>query len=222
MVERLPLVYPILDSSFIPAIDRADFLDRLGRSLTDAGVTLLEYRNKSGTDAEVLRDARILRATMASAPTPGSIRLVMDDRVDVALAAGFDGVHVDAGDLPPAEARLLMGDGSIVGSSASDETELLKAIYAGVDYIAFGPIFPTTTKQTWVAPMGIEGVRRFREFANGSGHGGKIKLVAAAGITLETAVDVLEAGADAVAVAAAIFGKANPAGEFKRWMSTLR
>jgi thiamine-phosphate pyrophosphorylase len=142
--------------------------------------------------------------------------LVMDDRVDVAMSAGFNGVHVDAGDLPPADARSLMGSAAIIGTSASDEAQLDEALAAPVDYIAFGPIFPTTTKQTSAAPIGVEGVRRFRAQA-----GRGPKLVAAAGITLDTAPAILRAGADAVAVSAAIFSKPDPAAEFMRWLEVL-
>jgi thiamine-phosphate pyrophosphorylase len=200
-------VYPILDASFIPVTGRAEFLDRLGRELADAGVRLLEYRNKTGTDAEVLVDARVLRLAMPLAT------LIMDDRVDVALAARFDGAHVDAGDLPPAEARLLMGVEATIGTSASSEGQLAEALTSGADYIAFGPVFPTSTKQTSVPPIGLEGVTRFRALA-----GVAPVLVAAAGITLETAPEVLAAGADVVAVSAAIFQKDHPAAEFRRWM----
>jgi thiamine-phosphate pyrophosphorylase len=210
----VPKVYPILDSSVIPVVSRVGFLDRLGQSLADAGVWLLEYRNKTDTDAEVLADARVLRAAMPWAA------LVLDDRVDVALAAGFDGVHVDAGDLPPADARFLMGVEATIGTSASSEAQLTGALASGADYIAFGPIFPTTTKQTSAAPMGVEGVRQFRAVA-----GPDAVLVAAAGITLETAPAILEAGANAVAVSAAIFragnSRGNPAAEFRRWMDLL-
>jgi len=206
----LPKVYPILDSSCIPASGREAFLERLGLSMTDAGVRLLEYRNKIGTDAEVLADARILRSAMSS------VKLIMDDRVDVAMAARFDGVHVDAGDLTPTDARFLLGEEATVGTSASDEAELLAALNSGADYVAFGPVFPTATKQTAARPIGIEGVRRFRAVA-----GAGPLLVAAAGITLETAPGILEAGADAVAVAAGIFRAADPAAEFRRWMAVL-
>jgi thiamine-phosphate pyrophosphorylase len=213
-------VYPILDSSFVPVSGRAAFLDRLGRSLTDADVRLLEYRNKTATDAEVLADARVLRAAMPA----GQVKLILDDRVDVALVAGFDGVHVDAGDLPPADARRLLGAERVVGTSASSEAQLLEATglagdLAGnlaVDYIAFGPVFATTTKQTSAALLGIDGVRRFRGIA-----GPGTVLVAAAGITLETAASILAAGADSVAVAAAIFRCESPAAEFRRWMAVL-
>jgi len=146
----------------------------------------------------------------------GQVKLVLDDRVDVAMAARFDGVHVDTGDLSPADARLLLGPEATVGTSASTEVDLLAALESGADYVAFGPVFPTTTKQTSALPIGIEGVRRFRAAA-GSGPW----LVAAAGITLETAPHILEAGADAVAVAAAIFRTDDPAAEFRRWMTAL-
>ncbi|WP_263352171.1 thiamine phosphate synthase [Acidicapsa acidisoli] len=205
-----PKIYPILDVSVFPAVGRGEFLDRLGRSLADAGVRLMEYRNKIGTDAEVLSDARILRVAMPLA------KLVMDDRVDVALAAAFDGVHVDAGDLPPAEARKLLGAAALIGTSASTQAQLMKSLARGTDYIAFGPVFPTTTKQTSVPPIGVEGVARFRATA-----GAKPVLVAAAGITLDTAPAILRAGADVVAVSAAIFRSQDPAVEFSRWMATL-
>jgi thiamine-phosphate pyrophosphorylase len=208
----VPVIYPILDVSFLPANGRASFLDQLGRSLTDAGVTMLEYRNKPGSDAEVLADARILRAAMPRT----QVRLILDDRVDVALAAGFDGAHVDTGDMPPADARHLMGGASIIGTSASDETNLGNALTQPVDYIAFGPIFPTTTKQTSAQPIGIEGVHHFRNLA-----GPEAVLVAAAGITLETAPAILAAGASSVAVASAIFRTADPAAEFRRWIANL-
>jgi thiamine-phosphate pyrophosphorylase len=206
----LPLVYPILDSSVIPAADRAVFLDRLGRSLADVDVRLMEYRNKNGTDAEVLADARILRRTMPAAT------LVMDDRVDVALAAEFDGAHVDAGDLPVADARRLLGTDRMVGTSAGTQAQLMAALASGADYIAFGPVYPTTTKQTSAAPIGVEGVRRFREHA-----GPAPVLVAAAGITLQIAPALLEAGASAVAVSAAIFRQVDPAAQFRRWIEAL-
>src|SRR5664280_2435290 len=100
-----PKVYPILDTSIVPAAGRADFLRRLGGSLAEAGVTLLEYRNKTGADTELLADARILRAALPA----GQVKLILDDRADLIEQIGFDGVHVDAGDTTPADARRLLG-----------------------------------------------------------------------------------------------------------------
>lgn len=206
----LPKVYPILDSAIVPTVGRVGFLDRLAQSLADAGVWVMEYRNKPDSDAQVLEDARVLRAAMPWAA------LILDDRVDVAMAAGFDGVHVDAGDLPPLDARSLMGAEATIGTSAGSEAQLSEALASGADYIAFGPVFPTTTKQTSAAPIGIDGVRRFRAQA-----GAGPLLVAAAGITLETAPEILAAGADCVAVSAAIFRAGDSAAEFRRWMEVL-
>jgi thiamine-phosphate pyrophosphorylase len=207
-----PKVYPILDSSFIPSIDRSEFLRRLGGSLLDVGVTLLEYRNKTGTDAQILADAAILRGTLPSE----KVKLILDDRVDLVKSTGFDGAHVDSGDLPPAEARRLLGPDSIIGTFGGSDSLLPGILAAPVDYFAIGPVFTTTTKQTDKRPIGIAGVKRLRELA-----GPEVVLTAAAGITLETAPAVLAAGASAVAVAAAIFGTPDPAAELKHWIDHL-
>ena len=212
MLWPFPKVYPILDASIIPTASRAEFLHRLGSDLAEAGVTLLEYRNKSGSDAQIVADAVALR-TALSAP---NIKLILDDRVDLVEQTGFDGVHVDAGDLPPAETRALLGPDRIVGTFGGSDTLLPDILEAPVDYLAIGPVYPTMTKQTSNAPIGPGGVRRLREQA-----GPEKILTAAAGITLDTAPAVLAAGASAVAVSAAIFRSPNPAAEFRRWLTVL-
>jgi thiamine-phosphate pyrophosphorylase len=212
MAFSFPKIYPILDSSFIPAAGRADFLDRLGRRLADAGVTLLQYRNKTGQDLEILADAGTLRAAM---PSP-QVKLILDDRADLVEQTGFDGVHVDSGDVSPMEARRMLGPDRIVGTFGGSTAFLPGILDAPVEYWAVGPVYRTTTKQTDKAPIGPEGVRRMRELA-----GPDRVLTCAAGITVETAPLVLAAGASAVAVAAAIFRAADPASEFRRWMAAL-
>jgi thiamine-phosphate pyrophosphorylase len=212
MAFSFPKIYPILDASTIPATDRQQFLHRLGSELAEAGVTLLEYRNKTGSDAELLADAATLRRAM---PAP-KVKLILDDRADLVDSAWFDGVHVDAGDISPAEARQLLGPDRIVGTFGGSDALLPGILEAPADYLAVGPVFPTTTKQTSKSPIGIEGVRRMRALA-----GLDRILTAAAGITLETAPAVLAAGASAVAVSAAIFRSSNPAAEFRRWRAVL-
>ncbi len=213
MAFRFPAIYPILDSSFIPARGRAAFLRDLGSALADAGVTLLEYRNKAGSDSELHADAEILRAAMPEGP----VKLILDDRADLVCAVGFDGVHVDAGDATVREARRQVGPGRIVGTFGGGAEGLIPAILdEPADYFAIGPVFTTTTKLTDKQPIGIDGVRRLREEA-----GPGVVLTAAAGITLETAPLVLDAGASAVAVAAAIFAAADPAAEYLRWRERL-
>lgn len=208
----LPHIYPILDSSYIPESGRAAFLRDLGTSLADAGVTMLEYRNKNGSDDELRADAEVLRAAMPEE----RVKLILDDRAHLVCDVGFDGVHVDAGDVSPQEARRIVGPGRIVGTFGGSESLLPGILDQPVNYWAVGPVYRTTTKETDKAPIGPDGVRRLRQQA-----GPDVLLTAAAGITLETACLVLDAGANAVAVAAALFGAADPASEFRRWKERL-
>ncbi len=212
MAFSFPKVYPILDASTIPAVGRSEYLRRVGRSMRDAGVTLLEYRNKTGSDAEVLADASFLRAVM---PVQ-NVKLILDDRAYLVDQVDFDGVHVDAGDISPAEARRLLGPNRIVGAFGGSDSLLPGILDEPVDYLAIGPVYTTTTKQTAKPPIGLEGVRRLREQA-----GPARVLTAAAGITLETAPLVLAAGATTVAVSAAIFRNPDPAAEFRKWKALL-
>jgi len=213
MSFSFPKIYPILDTSFIPADSRAPFLRRLGGELTDAGVTLLEYRNKSGSDADLIADAEILRAAMPA----GKMKLILDDRADLVEQIGFDGVHVDAGDLKPSEARSLLGPDRIIGTFGGGAAGMVPGILATpADYFSIGAVFTTRTKQTSSPLIGMEGVRRLREEA-GTGP----VLVAIGGITLATATEALATGASAVAVAGAIFRHKDPAAEFRRWMAEL-
>ena len=216
MAFLFPRIYPILDSATIPAAGRGEFLRRVGSELAEAGVTLLEYRNKRGTDAEIIADVQILRVAMA-AP---NIKLILNDRVDLVEQVGFDGVHVDAGDASPGEARRLLGAARIIGTFGGPAIaggSLLPGILEEpVDYWAIGPVFPTQTKETSKTPIGAAGVRRLRAQA-----GPGPALTAAGGITLESAGEVLAAGATSVAVSAAIFRAADPAAELRKWFRAL-
>jgi len=211
-VYRFPRVYPILDASFIPAIGRVEFLRRLGGGLAEAGVTLLEYRNKTGAEAELLSDAAILRAALPA----GQVKLILDDRADLVEKIGFDGVHLDAGDVKPAEARKLLGPDRIIGTFGGSSALLPGVLAEPADYLSIGPVFPTRTKQTSTPPIGMEGVRRLRAEA-----GPGPVLVAIGGITLATAAEALSAGATVVAIAGALFRQPDPAAEFRRWMAEL-
>ena len=213
MAISLPKIYPILDASFIPATGRAEFLRRLGGELAAAGVTLLEYRNKTSGDAELLADAEILRAAL---PT-GEVKLILDDRTDLIERVGFDGVHVDSGDLSPAEARRLLGPERIVGTFGGGASGFNPGILATpADYFSIGPVFATRTKQTISPLIGMDGIRRLRAEA-----GPGPALVAIGGITLATAAEALSAGATVVAIAGALFRQPDPAAEFRRWIREL-
>ncbi len=209
---NFPKIYPILDASVIPSEKRGEFLLRLACGLADAGVTLLEYRNKTGPVTELIADAAILRAALHGP----EVRLVLDDRADLVEIMGFDGVHVDAGDVSVAEARRMLGPDRVVGTFGGSEALLDGILQEPADYFSIGPVGRTETKQTSKAPIGADGVRRLREQA-----GLEPVLVAAGGITLENAAAVLAAGASSVAVSAAIFRAADPAAEFRRWRREL-
>jgi thiamine-phosphate pyrophosphorylase len=211
--NQWPKVYPILDASFIPPTGRAEFLRRLGGGLAEAGVTLLEYRNKTGAETELLADAAILRAALPSK----QVKLILDDRADLIDKIGFDGVHVDAGDLLPAEARSLLGPDRIIGTFGGGAAGLLPGILeAPADYFSIGPVFATRTKQTSSPLIGMDGVKRLRAEA-----GPGPVLVAIGGITLATAAEALSAGATFVAIAGALFRQPDPAAEFRRWLVAL-
>jgi thiamine-phosphate pyrophosphorylase len=212
MSYSFPKIYPILDVSFIPATGRAEFLYRLGASLAEAGVTLLEYRNKTGADAELLADAEILRAALPA----GQVKLILDDRADLIEKIGFDGAHVDSGDLTPAQARQLLGADKIIGTFGGGAALVPGILETPADYFSIGVVFPTRTKQVSAPPIGIEGVRRLRELA-----GPGPVLVAVGGITLATAPAALAAGATLVAIAGALFRQPDPAAEFRRWLAEL-
>ena len=213
MAFSFPKIYPILDVSFLPTQGRAGFLRRLGGELTDAGLTLLEYRNKSGNDAELLSDAMILRTAIPA----GKVKLILDDRADLIEQLGFDGVHVDAGDLKPSEARTLIGPDRIIGTFGGGATGMIPGILATpADYFSIGPVFATRTKQTSSPLIGMKGVSQLRSEA-----GPKPVLVAIGGITLATAGEAFDAGASVVAVAGAIFRQPDPAAEFRRWVAEL-
>lgn len=197
---QLSKLYPILDSAFLPTENRESFLRMLSASLLDAGVTLLQYRNKQGSDREQLEDARILRESLPG----GRVQLIMNDRADLAVLAGFDGVHVGQTDLSPAAARRVVGESSIVGVSTHNREQLQEAVASVADYVAIGPVFATTSKQNPDPVVGLEAVRLARSLTSKP-------VVAIGGIGLENANTVLEAGASSVAVISAVFAAPDPA-----------
>lgn len=197
---RFPVLYPILDADIVlPNTgsgnhqERWDRLRSLVRALAEAGVEILQYRNKRDPDVVVAEDLLAIREAA------GSIRLILNDRAALVSAAGWDGVHVGQDDLPPEEARQMVGRNALVGISTHNEAQMIVANREPVDYIAIGPVFPTVTKRDASPLIGLEGVARARALT-------EKPLIAIGGITRETAPSVYDAGADAVAVIGAIFG----------------
>jgi thiamine-phosphate pyrophosphorylase len=192
----LPRLYPILDSSFLPSsgLAREERLRGLTAELLTAGVTLLQYRNKTGGEAEILADALVLRA---AAPV-GACILMLNDYPELAVRAGFDGVHVGQNDMAPDAARAILGPDRVLGVSTHNAEQLVAAGLTSVDYVAIGPVFSTASKLDPDPVVGVEGVRQARMLT-------KKPLVAIGGITLDNCKSVLDAGADSVAVISSLF-----------------
>ena len=184
-MNQLPRLYPILDSALFPD---AGTMFTAANELAAAGCTLLQYRNKSGSARQMLAEARELRARLGA-----GVKLIMNDRADLCLAAGFDGLHVGQDDLLPEAARKIIGPTRWLGVSTHNPEQLAEADKTSADYLAIGPVFATTSKANPDPVVGLEGVRRARELT-------RKPLVAIGGITRANARSVIEAGADAVAV----------------------
>jgi thiamine-phosphate pyrophosphorylase len=190
-VISVPRLYPIVDAAcFATAEDLISFADQLVAS----GCTLLQYRNKSGNARVMLDQARSLRRQLrARAPAPHGLKLIMNDRADLCLIAEFDGVHVGQDDLLPESVRSIIGTGRWLGVSTHNPEQIEEADRTSADYLAIGPVFSTSSKDRPDPVVGLEGVRRARQFT-------RKPLVAIGGITRANAASVIEAGADSVAV----------------------
>jgi len=187
----LPRLYPILDAGLFP---NALALITAAEELASAGVTLIQYRNKSGNAGGMLEQARELRRqSRARAPAPHRLKLIMNDRADLCLAAEFDGVHVGQEDLSPESVRAIIGSGRWLGVSTHNPEQMREADLTSADYLAIGPVFSTSSKEKPDPVVGLEGVRRARSLT-------QKPLVAIGGITRANAASVIEAGADSVAV----------------------
>jgi len=182
---RLPRVYPITDTQ-ISGLSHAEQV----ALFADGGATVVQLRDKHASSLRFYEQAK---AALDVANKRG-VQLIINDRVDIALAIGAAGVHLGQDDLAPEAARRLLGDDAIIGYSTHSQPQLVEAIKLPVDYVAFGPIFQTATKENPDPVVGLAGLRTIRE-AIGNG-----PLVAIGGITLTNARGVIEAGADSVAL----------------------
>jgi thiamine-phosphate pyrophosphorylase len=206
----LPRLYPILDAGCFP---NALALISAAEELAAAGATLIQYRNKFGNTRAMLEQARELKLRLANIgdqnphpigakpapiragqPHPDSpIRLIMNDRADLALVAEFDGVHVGQDDLSSESVRRIIGPERWLGVSTHNPEQLREADLTSADYLAIGPVFSTSSKDKPDPVVGLEGVRQARQLT-------RKPLVAIGGITRANAASVIEAGADSVAV----------------------
>jgi len=193
---RIPLLYPILDADSLAAASAGGSAMQAvcshALALAEGGCTLMQYRAKQISVREMLAQARELRRLLPS------VTLIMNDRADLAVAAGFDGVHVGQDDLSPAGARRVVGAEALVGLSTHNAAQMKEALGKPVDYLAIGPVFATGSKENADPVVGLAGVAEARRLLDESGCA--LPLVAIGGITRANAEAVLKAGADSVAV----------------------
>lgn len=181
----VPRLYAIVDAACFATTEEAS---AFAEQLVAGGCTLLQYRNKGGNARVMLEQARELKRRVGS-----KIKLIMNDRADLALLAEFDGVHVGQDDLLPESVRALIGTQRWLGVSTHNSEQLQEADRTLADYLAIGPVFSTTSKDRPDPVVRLEGVRRARQLT-------RKPLVAIGGITRANAASVIEAGADSVAV----------------------
>lgn len=195
---RLPRLYPIIDARFFgTSKDMCVFCE----DLAAGGVTLIQYRDKSGSARKMLEGARELKRLLGS-----RVKLIMNDRADLCLAAEYDGVHVGQDDLSSGGARKVIGPNLWLGVSAHNPEQLKQADGTTADYLAIGPVFPTSSKENPDPIVGLEGVRQARKLT-------RKPLVAIGGITRANAALAIAAGADSVAVISDLMGDPRKSAE---------
>lgn len=182
---QLPRVYPITDTQ-ISGLSHAEQV----AVFADGGATLVQLRDKHASGSQFYEQAK---AALAVAAERG-VRVIINDRVDVALALGGIDVHLGQDDLPPEAARHLLGEDAVIGFSTHNVEQAIEAASWPIDYLAIGPVFATATKEKADPVVGLEGVRLVREAT------GTVPLVAIGGVTPVNAREVIEAGADSVAM----------------------
>ncbi|MCC6946705.1 MAG: thiamine phosphate synthase [Bradyrhizobiaceae bacterium] len=193
-----------------------------GRSLAEiaaaavrGGATLIQLRNKTGTTREFVEEARAIKAALAGTGVP----LLVNDRVDVALAASAHGVHLGRDDLDPREARRLLGPKAIIGATVRSEADVATLAPGAIDYVCIGGVFATKSKDNPDPPVGLGGFSRLAGLVRG--RAGGLPVGAIAGIDENNAADVIRAGADGIAVVSAVIAARNPEAEARKLRGTV-
>ena len=201
----LPRLYVILDAALltVPETDCA-------QELATAGVRLLQYRNKRASARELFETSKKLLLLLS----PLGVSLVVNDRPDVAAVAGANGVHVGQEDLGVEEVRRVGGGEKLVGVSTHNLEQFERAAASSVDYIAVGPIFTTGTKSNLDPVVGTQFIREVRPLTDKP-------IVAIGGITLQRAPEIIESGADSVAVISDILRAPEPAARARQYIDLL-
>lgn len=187
-----------------------DLLEVVERGLA-GGVRAVQLREKDLSTLDLCRLAEKLLARTRAA----GAALLINDRVDVALALHAEGVHLTRRSLPPAEARALLGPSKLLGISCHSLADLLEAVAGGVDFVVLGPIFETASKRPYGPPLGSGTLREARALTS-------LPLVAIGGITPAQAPEVVRAGADGVAVISAVVAAPDPAAAAAALLAAVR
>jgi thiamine-phosphate pyrophosphorylase len=193
-------LYAIIDPAVAGGRTLADLAGQIAGS-----ATLVQLRDKHGSTRTLMEEARALTGVLA----PLDIPLIINDRVDVALAAEADGVHIGQDDMSAADARLLLGRTAIIGLSIKSVQQAKEAPLEHLDYVAIGGVYGTTSKDNTAAPIGLSGLREIVQTIRARDP--KCPICAIAGITEGNAADVIAAGADGVAVISALSLASEPA-----------
>ena len=196
MTFSLPKLYPITDTR-LTGLSHAEQVEQLAAG----GATLIQLREKRASPREFYEASL---AAMKVARALG-VRVIINDRVDIAVAVAADGVHLGQDDLPPDRARKLLGRHALIGFSTHNLKQAVEADSTSADYIAFGPVFATSTKEN---PDPVVGLDRLAEIKSRVSK----PLVAIGGITLERALSVIEAGAASVAVISDLYSTGDTSG----------
>ena len=207
MQVLIPIIYPIIDGSIVTL----DNIGKTAEAIIDGGAKILQLRAKSLSSKEFLETARIIRKITKDKGTV----FIVNDRVDIALLTDADGVHLGQGDLPVKEARRLLGNNKIIGYSTHNLREALEAVRLPVDYISFGPIFPTKTKEDVQTPKGLKLLSEVRKAV-------EIPIVAIGGITETNMVHVLKEGVEGVAMISEILTVKDISQKINRVIATAK
>lgn len=171
----------------------------LARLSIRGGADTIQYRQKSGSTREMIRIAAQMKQVCSDQGVP----LIVNDRVDVAIAAKADGVHLGQDDFPIPLARELLGQEMIIGASASNMEEVEKCLHDGADYVGFGPVYPTTSKDDAGSVKGIAGLAQVTKAVS-------VPIIAIGGISLDHVSEVLQAGVHGIAVISSVCCQEDP------------
>jgi len=207
MTISLPRIYPITDTT-VSGLSHTEQVKRL----IDGGATLIQLRDKHAAPIDLLRDAE----AALNVARQNNVRIIINDRVDIAMVIGADGVHLGQCDMPVHAARTLLGMHAVIGFSTHNLSQVKVASTLVADYVAFGPIFDTHTKRDHDPVVGLSHLREVKALL------GEMPLVAIGGITAANFASVLDGGADSIAVISDLLKEPNKIGEnLRRLLSDL-